>query len=179
MAPCTSAGCYLSQNGGLVSFPLVTIAGIVDGINPCAISMLVLLLTYLIIFAKREDRVLKTGLLYASTIYLTYLTIGLFFYKSVSAFDLSSLRNIINPVIGGLLLIGANIVIINRLILVWPLPETYFGYQLGYLVTLCLGNLIGCIALGASMCSFQGFLKVLIAPKVFLIDYIEERIRRY
>jgi len=106
MAPCTSAGCYLSQNGGLVSFPLVTIAGIVDGINPCAISMLVLLLTYLIIFAKREDRVLKTGLLYAATIYLTYLTIGLFFYRSVSVFDLSSVRNIINPVIGGLLLIA-------------------------------------------------------------------------
>lgn len=106
MAPCTSAGCYLAQQGGLVSFPLVTIAGIVDGINPCAISMLVLLLTYLIIFAKREDRVLKTGIIYAATIYLAYLTIGLFFYKSVSTFNLLPIRNIINPVIGGFLLLA-------------------------------------------------------------------------
>ena len=56
---CTNAVCQLAKNGGLVSFPLVTIAGLIDSLNPCAITMIVLLLTSLIIFSKRKERVLQ------------------------------------------------------------------------------------------------------------------------
>jgi len=77
---CTSAGCYLIKGGGIVSFPIVTLAGIMDGINPCAIGMLIMLLGYLIVFAKKPERVLKTGVLYIGTIYVTYFILGLLFY---------------------------------------------------------------------------------------------------
>lgn len=106
---CLAAGCYLSQYGGLVSFPLVTIAGLVDGINPCAIGMILLLLGYLIIFAKKPERVLKTGILYIAAIYLTYLIIGLFFYKSIGFINLTSFKEGFNKVLAGLFLVGAAI----------------------------------------------------------------------
>ena len=106
---CTAAGCYLQEHGGLVSFPLVTIAGLVDGVNPCAIGMLLLLLGYLIIFAKRPERVLKTGILYIGAIYLTYLLLGLLFYQSVNFLNFTSFRESFNKILGGLLLAAGTI----------------------------------------------------------------------
>ena len=103
---CTAAGCYLEQHGGLVSFPLVTIAGLVDGINPCAIGMLVLLLGYLLVFAKKPERVLKTGILYIGTVYLTYLLVGYLLFSSLNIFHFSSYRQFFNPILGGILLLA-------------------------------------------------------------------------
>lgn len=103
---CTAVGCYLEQHGGLVSFPLVTIAGLVDGINPCAIGMLVLLLGYLLVFAKKPERIFKTGILYIGTVYLTYLVVGYFLFSSLNIFQLSSYRAVFNPILGGVLLLA-------------------------------------------------------------------------
>lgn len=102
---CPAVGCYLQQYGGLVSFPLVTIAGLVDGINPCAIGMLVLLLGYLLVFAKKPERVLKTGILYIGTVYLTYLLVGYLLFNSLSVFKFSSYHGTFNLALGSLLLI--------------------------------------------------------------------------
>lgn len=103
---CNSAGCFLAQNGSLVSFPLVTIAGLADGINPCAIGMLLLLLGYLIVFAKRPKDVLKIGSIYILSVYLTYLIIGLVFYKTVGLFHGSIYYVWINRILGGALAVG-------------------------------------------------------------------------
>lgn len=67
------------------SLPLILVAGAIDGINPCAIGMMILLLGYLIVFAKKPDQVLKIGTIYIITVFLTYFLIGLFFYKFVAA----------------------------------------------------------------------------------------------
>ncbi|MFH0864347.1 MAG: GAP family protein [Candidatus Gottesmanbacteria bacterium] len=101
---CTSAGCELAKRGGLVSFSLVTIAGIIDSLNPCAITMIVLLLTYLVIFAKQPKRVLPTGIIYIAAVFLTYLFVGLFLYQSLQTLNLSSLRLYVNKILGFLLL---------------------------------------------------------------------------
>ncbi len=103
---CTAAGCYLSQNGGLVSLPLVTVAGLIDGLNPCAIGMIILLLGYLIVFAGRPDRVFKTGLVYIAAVYLTYLAIGLFFYKSIRVVHFSLFRDYFNLILGIMLILA-------------------------------------------------------------------------
>jgi cytochrome c biogenesis protein CcdA len=176
MTPCTSAGCFLAQKGGLISLPLVTIAGIIDGINPCAISMLVLLLTYLIIFAKKEERVLKTGLLYTSTIYLTYLTIGLFFYKSVSSFNLLSIRNIINPVIGGLLLMAGIINIKDAFIPQFgphlQIPQSSRGFlkrlaqRVSYPAVIVLGILVTILETPCSLPIYIGTATILSQSKL-------------
>lgn len=106
IAECTKIACYLADKGEALSIPLITVAGLVDGINPCAIGMMVMLLGYLIVFVKKRERVLKTGLLYIGTVFLTYLVVGLGLYSFVSRFDLSGGANILNYVIGGALLIA-------------------------------------------------------------------------
>lgn len=126
---CTRVACWLSSKGGLVSFPLMTIAGLVDGINPCAIGMMVLLLGYLLVFgqgtgAKKTDsnkRILTTGIVYIVTVFLTYLTIGLLFYTAVQALHLSSVRTWINTVIGVVLFIAGAIQIKDFFKPEWPI----------------------------------------------------------
>lgn len=90
----------------MVSFPLVTIAGVVDGVNPCAIGMLVLLLGYLLVFAKKPERVFKTGILYIGTVYLTYLALGYSFFASLNILNLAPYQTPFNLALGGLLLLA-------------------------------------------------------------------------
>lgn len=103
---CSAAGCFLQREGGLVSFPLVTIAGLVDGINPCAIGMILLLLGYLLIFAKKPEKVLPLGLVYIGTVYLTYLGIGFFFWKISGFLQLQEWGEIFKKGLGGALLLA-------------------------------------------------------------------------
>ena len=88
---------------------MITVAGLVDGINPCAIGMMVMLLGYLLVFAKKPERVLKTGLLYIGTVFVTYLVVGLGLYSFVSKFDLTGGAKILNLIIGGILTIAGAI----------------------------------------------------------------------
>lgn len=101
---CSAAGCYLAQQGGLVSFPAVTLAGIVDGFNPCAIGMMIMLLGYLVVFSEQKRRLLLYGFAYIASVYVTYLLIGLAFYGIVSKIHESGFITWFNLVTGGLLL---------------------------------------------------------------------------
>ncbi len=110
MENCTAVGCYLAKQGGLVSFWLVTLAGLADGINPCAIGMIVTLLGYLIVFSNEKKKagelMLKLGLIYIATVFLTYLTVGLAFYQFVVVLQHSIWADMVSWVIGGGLLIA-------------------------------------------------------------------------
>jgi len=97
--------CYLQGKEEFLSLPMITIAGLVDGINPCAIGMMVMLLGYLLVFAKQPERVIKTGLLYVGTVFVTYLVVGLGLYNFVSQFDLTGEAQVLNWVVGGVLTI--------------------------------------------------------------------------
>jgi cytochrome c biogenesis protein CcdA len=87
----------------LISLPMVTVAGLVDGVNPCAIGMMVMLLGYLLVFAKKPERVIKTGLLYVGTVFATYLVVGLGLYSLVSSVDLSLYAKVLNYAIAAVL----------------------------------------------------------------------------
>ncbi len=103
---CTRLACYLQGKEELLSFPMITVAGLVDGINPCAIGMMVMLLGYLLVFANKPERVLKTGMLYIATVFATYLVVGLGLYNFVSQFDLSGGARVLNWIVGGALTIA-------------------------------------------------------------------------
>ncbi len=82
---CSEQGLELSallENRGL-SFSLVVIAGLLDGINPCAVGMLILLLGYLLVFAHEPPRMIRLGLIYIVTIFITYFLIGVVFSHTV------------------------------------------------------------------------------------------------
>lgn len=101
---CTSIACYLAQSGGKVTFPLITLAGLIDGINPCAIGMILLLLGYIIVFARKPEKIIRLGGVYILTVYLTYLIIGLLFYRSLSTLNLSPYRILFDRILGAVLL---------------------------------------------------------------------------
>ena len=103
---CSSVACYLASYGGKVTFPLITVAGLVDGINPCAIGMILLLLGYIIVFTRQPEKIIKLGGAYIITVYLTYLAIGLLFYRSLTVFDLAPYRLVFDRILGALLFLA-------------------------------------------------------------------------
>lgn len=103
---CTRIACYLQGKEQFLSLPMITIAGLVDGINPCAIGMMVMLLGYLLTFANKPERVIKTGLLYIASVFITYLVVGLGLYSFVSQFDLTQEAAVLNYIIAGVLIIA-------------------------------------------------------------------------
>lgn len=113
---CTAVGCYLEQQGGLVSLPLVTLAGLADGINPCAIGMMITLLGYLLVFGKKPARVWQLGIAYILSVFVTYLVIGLAFYSTVSSIQ-QLVGGVVNKIIGGILG-AAGLVMLKDV--VWP-----------------------------------------------------------
>ncbi len=60
----------------LPTLATVVATAVVDSINPCAIGVLILLISTLLI-AKRQGEMLKIGLLYIGAVYLTYFSFGL------------------------------------------------------------------------------------------------------
>lgn len=103
---CTSVACYLAESGGKVTLPIITVAGLIDGVNPCAIGMILLLLGYIIVFARKPEKILRLGGVYILTVYLTYFAIGLLFYSSVETLNLSPYRVIFDRILGVILLLA-------------------------------------------------------------------------
>ena len=63
--------------------PTVLISGFLDGLNPCAFAVLLLLVAFLFSIKRGKVDVLKMGAVYISAIYLAYLLIGFGILKAV------------------------------------------------------------------------------------------------
>ncbi|MEK6968415.1 MAG: GAP family protein [Nanoarchaeota archaeon] len=61
----------------LPSIPLVLGTAAVDSINPCAIGVLILLISTLLHLSKDKKKMLAVGVIYISTVFVTYLAAGL------------------------------------------------------------------------------------------------------
>ena len=57
--------------------PTVIITALVDSINPCAIGVLVLLVSALLVLTERRRKMLVTGLIYTGVVFITYFIAGL------------------------------------------------------------------------------------------------------
>jgi cytochrome c biogenesis protein CcdA len=68
--------------------------------------MIILLLTYLVVFAQKPKRVLPTGLFYIGAVFLTYLIIGLVFYSSFRLLNLNPIRFYFNKALASLLILA-------------------------------------------------------------------------
>lgn len=55
----------------------VVITALIDSINPCAIGVLILLLSTLIVLRKSRQKLLFFGLVYISAVYVTYFSAGI------------------------------------------------------------------------------------------------------
>jgi 3',5'-cyclic AMP phosphodiesterase CpdA len=72
----------------------VIAAGLLDGINPCAFTTIIFLLSYLFYLGKKKKEVLIAGISFAGGVFLTYIGLGMGLSElltSLSAFKLISL----------------------------------------------------------------------------------------
>lgn len=60
-----------------LSVPAIFFYGLADGVNPCAFTLIILLISYLTLQLKRKESILAAGLLYIGSVYITYFLIGL------------------------------------------------------------------------------------------------------
>ena len=89
-APTEAMQKYLPQ----ITLPTVLVAGVVDGINPCAFTVLLLFITALTTtlqvgegnVTRLRARMLGMGGIYIAAVFLTYLTLGVGLLKSLDFF---------------------------------------------------------------------------------------------
>jgi len=67
--------------------PIVTIAAIIDSINFCAFSVLLLTIAFLFSAGNTRSKILKIGSIYIAGIFLTYILIGLGITRALHFFN--------------------------------------------------------------------------------------------
>lgn len=64
--------------------PLALIAvGLIDGINPCAVTVIVFFMSFLSLQGYRKREVIVIGLIFIGSVYLTYVLIGLGIFQAL------------------------------------------------------------------------------------------------
>lgn len=92
----------------------VFLAGLLDGINPCAFTSLIFLISYLRLLKKKGSEILKIGGSFTLAVFLTYFLIGLGAFRFIRMADSFSLvSTLIRYILGGVLLILAVLTIID------------------------------------------------------------------
>ncbi|MCA1733157.1 MAG: hypothetical protein LC732_06085, partial [Acidobacteria bacterium] len=72
----TDAPAVQTRADGVLPLLPVLLAGLADGINPCAFATVVFLLSLLALVGRTRREVLITGLVFAATVFATYFAIG-------------------------------------------------------------------------------------------------------
>lgn len=99
------------MNGGAGwLLPLVGIAALLDSINPCAFSVLILTIVFLFQIGKTRKNVLQIGAIYILGIFLTYILIGLGILETLQFFGIPNFVGkaaaILLIVLGGINVLG-------------------------------------------------------------------------
>jgi len=81
-----TAALWELSEGGTWLLPLVAVAALVDSINPCAFSILLLTIAFLLSVGKLRSRVLAIGAAYIFGIFVVYLLIGLGLLQTLHVF---------------------------------------------------------------------------------------------
>jgi len=77
----------LFSPGGRLLLAPVILAGLLDGINPCAFTTLIFLLSALAVAGRSRREILTIGLFFTVSVYLTYFLLGLGFFRLLRLAD--------------------------------------------------------------------------------------------
>jgi len=99
---------------------LVITTAAIDSINPCAIGVLILMLSVLFVSKKTNKQILGLGLLYIGAVYVVYFVAGIGLLYGIASIPLSAAEYV--SMVVGVLIIGAGIIEI----------KDYFWYGRGY-----------------------------------------------
>jgi len=102
----------ITSSGSMLATTVIT-AGLVDGINPCAISLLIFLISFLGKFQNAQRRILSMGISFISGSFLTYFMIGLGILKLVTTPLFITVYNFVYIVFGVLAILFGILSIID------------------------------------------------------------------
>ncbi len=75
------------SDGGKLLLPLVIVAAIIDSVNPCAFSILLLTIAFLFSIGKLRSGMLKIGGSYVAGLFVVYVLIGLGILQALHLFN--------------------------------------------------------------------------------------------
>lgn len=107
----------VSQSGKWL-FPLIIVAAIIDSINPCAFSVLLLTIAFLFSIGKLRAKILQIGGAYIFGIFAAYILIGLGILRALHFFNTP---NFMGKLGAGLLILLGGINIINEFFPKFPI----------------------------------------------------------
>ncbi|MFP4418010.1 MAG: cytochrome c biogenesis CcdA family protein [Chitinispirillaceae bacterium] len=77
----------LSEKFKEFSFLSILLAGLVDGINPCAIATMIFLVSFLATKKRTQKEVLTIGLCFTGAVFITYLLLGIGAFRIITALE--------------------------------------------------------------------------------------------
>lgn len=104
-------------NGGQQLLPLLIIASLVDSINPCAFSVLLLTIAFLFSLGRLRSDVLKIGGAYILGIFLVYMLIGLGILQVLHLFNVP---HFMAKLAAGLLIALGSVNVLNGIFPTFP-----------------------------------------------------------
>lgn len=69
------------------SFVSILLAGLIDGVNPCAIATMIFLVSFLATKKRSRKEMLVVGLCFTASVFLTYLLLGIGAFRIITALD--------------------------------------------------------------------------------------------
>lgn len=88
----------------MINLPILTATALANGLNPCGIGMLITFLGYLLVFGgkgKEKNWLIKIGIVYIGTVFVTYLLLGLMFYQVAFYMQRWWLAGVFKQILGG------------------------------------------------------------------------------
>jgi cytochrome c-type biogenesis protein len=82
-----TAALWSASDGGRWLLPLVAVAALIDSVNPCAFSILLLTVAFLLSIGKLRSNVLQIGTAYIVGLFFVYLLIGLGLLQTLHLFN--------------------------------------------------------------------------------------------
>ena len=76
-----------------IFFPLITVSSLLDSVNPCAFSVLLLTIAFLLNIGRSRAHILKVGGLYIFGIFLVYILIGFGILGVLNVFNIPRLMS--------------------------------------------------------------------------------------
>lgn len=78
-----------------MNFIAVFLSGLLDGVNPCAFTVIILLLSYMTLNFRKKSEILVAGLFYITAVFVTYFLVGLGFFEFIKRLEQFSLFQMI------------------------------------------------------------------------------------
>jgi len=72
-----------AATAGRLTVLAILAAGLLDGVNPCAFTTLIFLISALAVAGRTRGQVLQIGLFFSAAVFVTYLLIGMGFFQAI------------------------------------------------------------------------------------------------